>query len=138
MAEVAFLLYRSETDMRPNSEAAQQLMATARQINEECELTGYLHHEDGIFFQWLEGPAEQLGMIAARIERDTRHMNMSYLWRGTRPDRKFSTWKMGYSSRSDGSILSWLADHPVAQRQTQAYAENVLAFLLERTASAAD
>ncbi|HRO15468.1 MAG TPA: BLUF domain-containing protein [Paracoccus sp. (in: a-proteobacteria)] len=137
MTDLAFLLYRSETTMPPLSDAARDLLATARRVNAGLGLTGFLHHEDGFFFQWLEGPAEPLDMIAGRLEADPRHFNLTWLWRGTETGRQFAGWKMGYSTRDDSSIMGWLVAHPVAQRERQAYAASVLAFLQERNGQTA-
>ena len=138
MNDLSFLLYRSETEMRPNSEAAGELLDSARRVNAEQALSGFLHHEDGFFFQWLEGPAAALDMVAGRMERDPRHHSLTYLWRGTQNDRQFGDWRMGYSSAAGSSILKWLAEHPVAQRERRAYAASVLAFLQERNAATED
>lgn len=135
MTELSFLLYRSETTMQPDSDEARQLLATARHVYAELDLSGFLHHEDGFFFQWLEGPTEPLELIAGRLERDPRHFNLAYLWRGTQDDRQFDGWSMGYSTRMDSSIFNWLAEHPVAQRERRAYAATVLSFLQHRRAA---
>ena len=133
---VAFILYRSETTLRPNSDAARSLLETARRCNERFDLTGFLHHEEGFFFQWLEGGADNLAQIASRIERDTRHTNVTYLAQGMQPERHFSRWRMGYSTRSQASVLRWMADHPVVIREPAEYAAGMLAFLREREAVA--
>lgn len=135
MTENAFFLYRSETDLQPDSDAARDLLATARRINGELGLTGFLHHEDGCFIQWLEGPAPALDMIGQRIDRDPRHRNITYLSRGLQEGRQFDRWAMGYSTRSGESILGWLADNAVPVRDSRAYAAAVLAFLLKRSAA---
>jgi hypothetical protein len=133
---VAFILYRSETILRPNSEAARSLLESARRSNERFDLTGFLHHEEGFFFQWLEGGADNLAAIASRIERDARHTNMTYLAQGTQLERHFLRWRMGYSTRSQASVLRWMADHPVVIREPAEYAAGMLAFLREREAVA--
>ena len=136
MATFSFILYRSETDLRPGSEPARALVETARRCNERFGLTGFLHHEEGFFFQWLEGEPVNLAGIMARIERDPRHRNMTYLAQGTKPERQFSRWRMGYSTRSDASVLRWMAEHPVVIRERSEYAAGMLAFLREREAFA--
>lgn len=133
---IAFFLYRSETTMVPAGDAARGLLETARRVNESLGLTGFLHHEDGFFFQWLEGPAEALEMIGQRIGADQRHFGIDYLWRDTQDERQFANWKMGYSTHTDSSILTWLADHAVALREKRSYANAVLSFLKERNAPA--
>lgn len=136
MAAISFVLYRSETDLRPGGEPARALVDTARHCNERFDLTGFLHHEEGFFFQWLEGQPDNLAEITARIERDDRHRNMTYLARGTDSARQFSRWRMGYSTRSEASVLRWMAEHPVVIRERAEYAAGMLAFLREREAIA--
>lgn len=137
MSDLSFLLYRSETTLAPRSEAANQLLAQARRNNLALGLTGFLHHEENFFFQWLEGPSEPLALMAARMEADPRHSHLTYLWRGTQEQRQFGEWKMGYSTSDDSSILAWLLAHPYAQRESQAYASTVLGFLQDRRARGA-
>ncbi|WP_134725529.1 BLUF domain-containing protein [Paracoccus luteus] len=133
MTELAHFLYRSESEMPPNSDAARDLMAQAARINGELHLTGFLHHEDGFFFQWLEGPLEPLDLIAGRLMRDPRHYGVTTLSRDQQAERRFNGWDMGYSTRADRSILAWLADHGVAPWDRRAYAAGVLSFLRERS-----
>ena len=133
MTDLAFFLYRSETAMPPNSDAARDLMAQAARINGELQLTGFLHHEEGFFFQWLEGPPEPLDLIVGRLMRDRRHYDVTTLSRAQLAERRFSGWDMGYSTRADRSILAWLADHEVAPYDRRAYAAGVLDFLRERS-----
>lgn len=133
---LSYILYRSETELRPNSDAARALLKSARRENERFDLTGFLHHEEGFFFQWLEGEPDNLGTILSRIERDPRHRNLTYLARGVQADRQFGRWHMGYSTRSEASVLRWMADHPVVIRERTEYAAGMLAFLRERGALA--
>ena len=132
MAAFSFTLYRSETDIRPGSDAARALRDTACRNNERFDLTGFLHHDEGFFFQWLEGEADNLAEIMARIERDPRHRNLAFLARGTQAERQFPKWRLGYSTRKDASVLRWMADHPVVIRERKEYAAGMLAFLRER------
>lgn len=129
---LAFALYRSETDMPPDSDEAFALMVGARRFNAEHGVTGFLHHEDGFFFQWYEGSPEAAALIAARIEADQRHRDVTYLWRGTQDQRQFDRWSMGYSTRNDSSIMTWLADHAVSKSERRAYGNAVLSFLQQR------
>ena len=133
MFDMSFLLYRSETEVAPGSATARQILNEAQTRNADHAVTGYLHHEENFFFQWLEGPTPALDGITAKIQRDPRHHHLTFLWRGTTDDRQFDGWDMGYSTIADGSLLSWLAENPVAQRERRAYASSVLAFLQCRT-----
>lgn len=133
---LSYVLYRSETDIRPNCDAARVLVQSAKRGNERFDLTGFLHHEEGFFFQWLEGEPDNLAEIMARIEGDSRHRNLTYLARGSQANRQFARWRMGYSTRSEASVLRWMADHPVVIRERAEYAAGMLAFLREREALA--
>lgn len=133
---LSYVLYRSETDIRPNSDAARALVQSAKRGNERFDLTGFLHHEEGFFFQWLEGEPDNLAEILSRIEGDSRHRGLTYLARGTEAERQFARWRMGYSTRSEASVLRWMADHPVVIRERTEYAAGMLAFLREREALA--
>ena len=44
---LSYILYRSETDLRPNSDPARALLKSAHRGNERFGLTGFLHHEEG-------------------------------------------------------------------------------------------
>ena len=136
MTKLSSFLYRSETAISPNSDAARDLMVQAARINADLGLTGFLHHEDGFFFQWLEGPPGPLDRIVTRLWRDPRHSNLTPLSGGGQTSRAFRGWDMGYSTRADHSILAWLADHGVAPYDRRGYAACVLSFLLERSAAA--
>lgn len=130
---IANFLYRSETAIRPGSAPAEHLLLRARERNRTMGLTGFLHHEEGFFFQWLEGPAVNLAAVQQIIEDDPLHGAITYLHRGTDAAPEFPDWQMGYSRREDGSVLEWLARDPVAQIEREAYARSILMFLKERS-----
>ena len=66
--ESGCFLYRSRTALNARSSDFQAILIAARRRNQELGLTGYLHYEDGHFYQWLEGPAEALAQVAALVE----------------------------------------------------------------------
>ena len=136
MFDTSFFLYRSETDVAPGSPVARQILDEAHARNTAKDLTGFLHHEENFFFQWLEGPAAALDEVAMLIKSDQRHRFMTCLWRGAADDRQFGEWRMGYSTHDVDSIMTWLAENPVAQREKRAYASSVLAFLQRRNEAA--
>lgn len=135
MTERSFVLYRSETRLTPRSEITRLLVDSARRSNREQALTGFLHHDDGIFFHWLEGDATPLAQMMQRIARDPRHSNLVTLSSGPLPARRFPDCPMGYSSQTDYSLLRWLADHSVTVREHAVFATALLSFLEERAGS---
>ncbi|MFI0395295.1 BLUF domain-containing protein [Paracoccus jiaweipingae] len=111
---LAFLVYRSETDMPVGGEAVRALLETARRENLRLGLTGILHHEEGIFLQWLEGPEDAVRQVTRRICDDNRHSGMTVLMKGPLDHRRFCDWRMAYSTQEQDSILQWLADRSVS------------------------
>ena len=135
MTERSFVLYRSETSLTPRSDTTRTLIDRSRRRNRERALTGFLHHDDGIFFHWLEGDAETLALTMERILHDPRHRGLVVLASGPLPARRFPDCPMGYSTQSDYSLLRWLADHSVTVREHSALATALLSFLEERAGS---
>lgn len=132
MSAHSFVLYRSETSLTPKSDVTRAMIGSARRSNLEQSLTGFLHHDDGIFFHWLEGDGDSLSLTMERIGRDPRHRNLATLASGPLPQRRFPDCPMGYSTQSDYSLLRWMADHAVTVREQSAYALALLSFLEER------
>lgn len=127
--ETAFFLYRSRTALDARSGECRSILRVARARNAGNGLTGYLHHEDGRFYQWLEGPAEALQHTGALIERDPRHQDLDYLWRGTQPQRQFDGWDMGFGAAKPGSLFDWVAENGVRVGDAVDFARGVLGFM---------
>ncbi|UXU74610.1 MULTISPECIES: BLUF domain-containing protein [unclassified Paracoccus (in: a-proteobacteria)] len=128
--ECAFLLYKSRTGVQPRSAECSDILASARRRNEELHLSGYLHLEDGQFYQWLEGPEAALNQVAALIEADPRHYDMTYLWRGTQPQRMFGDWHMGFGSADPGTLFDWVVRSGVTVGDVAGFARGLLGFML--------
>lgn len=129
--ESGCFLYRSRTALNARSSDFQAILIAARRRNQELGLTGYLHYEDGHFYQWLEGPAEALAQVAALVEADPRHTHIEYLWRGTQAWRQFAGWDMGYGSSAPGTLFDWVAEREVHVSDRAEFARAVLGFMLE-------
>ena len=96
MIEEAFgqLLYRSQA-LRPLSRRDLRVLLTqARERNARESLTGLLVHDDGHFWQWLEGPADALSRVWSSIARDPRHHRVERLPTPWRSSRLFPDWRM--------------------------------------------
>ncbi|WP_167620064.1 BLUF domain-containing protein [Paracoccus ravus] len=128
----AFLLYRSQTTLRAKSSACTEILHEARERNRELGVTGYLHLEDGHFYQWLEGPLVALEDVMARIERDPRHSDIEKLCRGTQRGRHFGRWEMGFGTSNRGTLFDWIAEHDVQVGNPGAFSSGLLAFMLSQ------
>ena len=123
-------LYRSNARPGLSAEELRLILAEARERNGNCDVTGCLHFEDGLFFQWLEGPQTALDMIISLIRHDPRHEDMTDLSYGPLSARRFAEWSMRSTDRQRGSLLDWFASNEVSTIDRIAYAGSVSAFLV--------
>lgn len=122
--------YRSVAANPRDPAMVQDILRTARRKNLEHGLTGCLHVEDGMFFQWLEGPVERMADIVALIRRDPRHHSLTVLGEGGLSARSYGDFHMRMTDRNAGSILDWLANSTATRLGTgMGYAQSVSAFL---------
>ena len=131
---LGFLLYRSTA--RPGLDGAelQGILHHARARNQALGLTGCLHHEDGLFFQWLEGPAAGLRQVLASLMRDTRHVDFDILDQGPLDHRRFQDWRMRFSDRDRASLLDWFARSEASTVHRRDYVSGVTSFMTNAAA----
>ena len=91
------IAYRSEAiDRLPYSALADICLFSARK-NRELGVTGFLVEFEGIFLQVLEGEAEVVEPLYARIAADPRHRNVELLLRETSAGQpNFGFWAMNF------------------------------------------
>jgi hypothetical protein len=127
---LGFFLYRSNAASGVGTDALRQILGTARSRNQSLGLTGCLHHEDGLFFQWLEGPGSALRTVFASLLQDHRHDRLEVLDAGGLDHRRFQDWRMRYSNRDQVSLLDWFAGSDSSTVNRGDYSGGVAAFLL--------
>lgn len=71
------------------------IVATARRRNEEAGIGGFLMFDRIRFHQILEGPADRIDILFAKISGDVRHREIECLSRELVTTRLFSDWSMG-------------------------------------------
>lgn len=79
-------------------EEVQRILVESRRNNTSSDVSGVLHFADGRFFQYLEGPADRVDALYAKICRDDRHTNVRRLTRRPLPRRRFGGLPMKYVS----------------------------------------
>jgi hypothetical protein len=72
------------------------LLASARQRNEENDVTGVLLYHRGSFLQVLEGDERAVDATVQRIQQDRRHAKIVLLRRRVLEQRNFADWRMGF------------------------------------------
>lgn len=92
-------------------ELSDQLEA-ARENNARLGLTGMLLYAEGSFFQVLEGPADVVDALYAKLERDQRHEQVTLIIKEPIPRRYFDDWSMGFCkiSREELAGMSGVND----------------------------
>lgn len=73
-----------------------RILTDSRRNNRENAISGLLHFSDGHFFQYLEGPADRVDALYARICRDARHSDVRRLTRRPLPRRRFPEMAMKF------------------------------------------
>jgi hypothetical protein len=67
------VVYCSRATPEVDEAAIARIIATARRDNPRKGITGLLVFGKGIFFQWLEGPRDNVTGLMNALMRDTRH-----------------------------------------------------------------
>ena len=73
-----------------------ELLEAARNNNANLGLIGMLLYAEGSLFQALEGQADVVDALYAKIERDQRHAQVTLIIREPIPKRCFDAWTMGF------------------------------------------
>jgi hypothetical protein len=96
-------LYTSRLAPGAGFEVVPSILEVSRARNRERGLTGILVFDGERFAQWLEGPPAQVLALAARIEADTRHVDLRVLYAGCRTAaaRRSERWSAGYAEAAD-------------------------------------
>jgi hypothetical protein len=77
------------------------LVEKCRSKNAPRGLTGMLLFHQGQFLQLLEGPESAVRDCFNMVQRDPRHASIEILMTGTRADRDFPGWTMGFEQPGD-------------------------------------
>lgn len=73
-----------------------RILVHSRRNNRRREIGGVLHFGNGFFFQYLEGPADEVDRLYATICRDPRHEDVRRLTRRPIRSRRFEDWTMKF------------------------------------------
>lgn len=126
---LSYCLYRSSAAPGLDAPALDYLLEKSRIRNLELGLSGCLHYENGIFFQWLEGPPSALYPLLSKLEEDSRHINFTVLDQGSLEQRIFDQWQMRFSDIQVASLFSWLTSQNKVVISANDYAEKVKNFM---------
>jgi hypothetical protein len=104
-SELIQCIYASAASRPFDTEELAELLEVARETNAKLGLTGMLLYAEGSFFQVLEGQAEVVDALYARIGRDQRHDQVTLIIREPIPKRYFDAWTMGFYKVSREELI---------------------------------
>ena len=131
---LSYFLYRSSGRLDSFAQDCDDILIEARARNARLDLTGFLHAEDGIFVQWLEGPAAPMEEVVALILNDPRHRDVTVFGQGLIETRQFPGWAMGFSRNDAALLFDFLVEQGANSHDLRAYGDCLHRFLLQRAA----
>ncbi len=96
------LVYCSRANANVDDAAVARVVESARRNNPAHGITGLLVYGSGIFFQWLEGPRDNVTQLMQVLIKDSRHDTVVTLSESEeRRERLFPEWDMELVSTDD-------------------------------------
>ena len=96
------LVYCSRAAPGVDAAAVDRIIATSRRSNPVQGITGLLVFGSGIFFQWIEGPRDNVMQLMATIQGDNRHEQVVRLSSTEEVrERLFPDWDMELVTTTD-------------------------------------
>ena len=103
------LVYRSRA-VQPMSPLDLQKLTLAAQARNRAEaVTGLVLHDEGSFFQWLEGPREGVERVFRSIRNNSRHTDIKVLDDRSAETRAFADCSMKLATTAQADAL-WRRD----------------------------
>ncbi|MGI4734798.1 MAG: BLUF domain-containing protein [Janthinobacterium lividum] len=90
------LAYMSRAVHPLSDQELQELLDQCRRDNAQRQVTGVLFYSHGHIAQLIEGPADVLTALYARIARDGRHSHVQKLLEKPIARRSFAEWSMAF------------------------------------------
>ncbi len=94
------IAYLSVSNIKPIAQEVDEMLDQFKYANTLHALTGFLVYDQNHFFQYIEGPEDEIAMLMKNIRKDPRHKIMVES-KNRRSNRRFKEWSMkiiGYSN----------------------------------------
>lgn len=95
------LIYGSSATRDMSKTDLVEILTTARENNAILNVTGMLLFKGGNFMQVLEGEADTVDALYARIQQDPRHHQLLLISRRPVESRHFAQWEMAFTNLDD-------------------------------------
>jgi hypothetical protein len=121
------IVYCSQAVQHMDDEALEKIIATAKHHNPRFGITGLLVFGSGIFFQWLEGPKDNVTSLYKKISADSRHSDVVLLTKEDEfRERLFPNWDMELVAAEDISAVLEDAMHEASAPKQKSTLLNML------------
>ena len=121
------IVYCSQAVDDMSKEALEKIIATARHHNPKFGITGLLVFGSGVFFQWLEGPRDNVTSLFKIISSDPRHSHVVLLTKEDEfRERLFPNWDMELVAAEDISVVLEDAMHDASDPKQKKALFNML------------
>jgi hypothetical protein len=118
---LSHLIYASAADSKMSDAGLRAILDRARTVNSQLDITGILLHTEGSYFQVLEGDAEAIDSLYAKIAHDKRHTNVVLIVREPIASRSFAEWSMGFASVTSKDVAGIIGSNDFFQKKTCFY-----------------
>jgi hypothetical protein len=105
-APVRSVVYRSRAMTSLSDYELYELVQVAQTRNADFAITGLMLYDEGRFYQWLEGPEENVVSLMRAIKADKRHTDIEIISNKMAASRQFGDWRMRLATRGVRSIHS--------------------------------
>jgi len=127
LQSIHHIVYCSQAAQHMDKEALGKIIATARHHNPRFGITGLLVFGNGIFFQWLEGPRDNVTSLFKIISADPRHSDVVLLTKEDQfRERLFPNWDMELVAAKDISTVLEDAMHAASDPKQKNTLSNML------------
>jgi len=127
LQSIHHIVYCSQAAQHMDKEALEKIIATARHHNPRFGITGLLVFGSGIFFQWLEGPRDNVTSLFKIISADPRHSDVVLLTKEDQfRERLFPNWDMELVAAKDISTVLEDAMHAASDPKQKNTLSNML------------
>ena len=121
------IVYCSKAVHHMDKEALEKIITTARHHNPRIGVTGLLVFGSGIFFQWLEGPKDNVTSLFKIISADHRHTDVVLITKEDEfRERLFPNWDMELVAAEDISAVLEDAMHEASDPKQKNTLSNML------------
>jgi hypothetical protein len=115
---LSHLIYASSSESKTDDEELRAILDGARAVNSQRDITGILLHTEGSYFQVLEGDAEAIDSLYAKIAHDKRHTNIVLIVREPIASRSFADWSMGFASVTSKDVAGIIGANDFFQKKS--------------------